>query len=112
MNKHANPIAVLAIFCSAMLILACDKDDDGVKGCGNNFNFSAELSEEANELSAAAQIYANDQTTANCENYRSAYLDYLDAARDLEDCAINAGQQAEYLQAIEDAETAIENLQC
>jgi len=85
--------------------------DDGVD-CDDSFNFYTELEAEADALTDAAFAYANDPSTSNCEAFREAYQDYLDTAADLEDCADEVGQGAEFQQALEEAQDALDNLQC
>lgn len=95
------------------LFLSCG-DDDGIAGaaCGNSFNFQVELQAEANALTAAATAYAQDPTTENCNAYVVAFNDYLDAAEDLEECALLVGQAAEYNAAIDEARADLNSLQC
>lgn len=103
----------------ALLILAitigCNKDDDdddnNVK-CGDNWVASQEFQDELEKLTEAAQTYGMDPTTENCEAYRAAYLNYLDEVRDFEECYIAVGQQQAFLDAVNAAEMAINDLQC
>lgn len=97
---------------STLLLSSCGGDDDLNSNCGANYNFQVELSNEVQILNDAAIAYANDPTTENCNAYVDAANDYLDAAEDLEDCAVLAGQQAEYNQAIDDARDSLNALQC
>jgi hypothetical protein len=110
---HMTQKLTLLLFLAMAVLFACNNDDDDdPTPCGANFNFTSELMQEAQTLQNAAQVYAMDQSTANCQAWVDAYGDYLDAARDLENCAIAAGQQAQYNQAIDDAEEALNQLQC
>ncbi len=108
MNRFMQLFALL-MFCSFLFTTSCKKDP--VNRCGDNFNWGVELQAESSALSAAAQVYVNDPTTENCESYKAAYQDYLDAAEDIDDCVI-ASERAAYQQAIDDARDNLDDLQC
>lgn len=90
---------------------ACSKDNPGPAGCAANFNYAVELQTEATNLSNAASAYAQDQSTANCNAYKDAYQDYLDAAEDVDLC-VPTGDRAAYQAAIDEARNELNNLQC
>lgn len=100
----------LTLTVSVLAVAACKKDDP-VDPC-NNFNLSVALQAESQALSNAASVYGQNPTTENCNAYRGAYQDYLDAAADLQGCANSVGQGAEYQQAIADAQASLDALQC
>ena len=52
-------------------------------------NYAQELQDESANLSNAAQAYGLDQTSANCEAYRQAFMDYLDEAEKLDNVSIH-----------------------
>ncbi len=108
MNRLTQFFAFLVFF-SLILTTACKKES--TNRCGDNFNYALELQAEANGLSAAASVYANDPTTENCEAYKAAVQAYLDAAEDLDDCVL-ASERAAYQQAIDEARDNLNNLQC
>jgi hypothetical protein len=110
--KLMKKLIYLTFFSSALILTACGDDDDNASACGANYNFQVELAAEAQILTDAAVLYANDPTTANCNAYVAAFNAYLDAAEDLEDCAILSGQQVEFNQAIDDARASLDALQC
>lgn len=90
-----------------------DKDDDGPADlCGANWSPAVELQDELNALSAAINVYSQDPTVENCNAYKQAYLNYLDAIRDWEECYIYVGQQQEFLQAVEEAEQDVNEIEC
>jgi hypothetical protein len=92
-------------------MVACNNDDGGSNDCGD-FNFGLALQAESQTLADAATLYGMNPTTANCEAYKQAFRDYLDAARGLENCADLSGQRDEYLQAIDQAEQNLNALVC
>lgn len=74
-------------------------------------SWATQLSTEVNALSAAAQAYATEQTPANCNAYKTAYQNYLDALEPFGDCALWTTQQKEELQdAIDEAQQQISTL--
>jgi len=85
----------------------CKKDDDPV-GC----NYAAEVQDEADALTAAATTYSNNPTTANCNAYKTAFQNYLNALEDHVDCAAINGQQAELQSAIDQAQASVNAIQC
>lgn len=74
-------------------------------------SYTQELADESTALSNAATAYGTDPTSANCEAYRQAFLDYLDEADRLDDCVIGAERDA-YRQAVDDARMSLEALAC
>ena len=91
--------------------VACNSDDDNADPC-ENWNASVAFEAELNALTTAATAYGNDPTTENCLEYKAAYVAYLDAVRNWEDCYVFHGQREEFLQAVADAEAQIMTLQC
>lgn len=82
----------------ALLAGACKKESDSVGPDACN-----RASERANAVTAAAQTYAGSPTRANCEAYRRAANDFLDAA----------GRCTTVTQAqINDARNAVNALNC
>jgi hypothetical protein len=74
-------------------------------------SWATQLSAEVNALSAAAQAYATEQTPANCNAYKTAYQNYLDALEPFGDCALWTTQQKADLQdAIDEAQQQISTL--
>jgi hypothetical protein len=90
-----------------VLTYSCKKDNDPV-GC----NYATEVENEVNALSAAATTYGNDPTPANCQAYKTAYQNYLNALEDHLDCAALSGQQAELQSLIDQAQAELDNFQC
>jgi hypothetical protein len=99
------------VFISALMFYSCSGNSLADR-CGPNWSPAVELEQEINAYTAALTAYTQNPTTANCEAFKDAYLDYLDALRDWEDCYIYAYSEAEFNQAIDDAEDAINELEC
>ncbi len=84
---------------------SCGKNDP--VGC----NYLTEVQNEADALTTALTAYSNNPTMANCNAYKNAYQDYLDALDDHHGCVL-AGQQAAYQDSINQAQAALDALQC
>jgi len=108
MNRLKLMVWLLGV-ASMFFLSSCE--GDGPSGCGDNFNYAVELQAESTALSNAAQAYANDQSTANCEAYRTAVSNYLDAAEDLDNCVLTT-QRDDYQAAIDAARDNLDALAC
>lgn len=112
MKQLPTRFLALLFLCAAISLVACNKDDDNADPCGANWNFNNETQNELDLVLATSQEYSQNPTTVNCNSYVAAYQDYLDAVRALENCARLAGQLTEFNQAIDEAQTALSNIQC
>jgi len=73
--------------------------------------WATQVTSEINAVSAAAQTYASDPTTANCNAYKAAYQNYLNALNPFVDCASWSVQQKNELEdAIDEAQQQISTL--
>lgn len=109
--NHLVKLCTFFIALSLLSTLACSKDNPGPGGCAANFNYAVELQDESSALSAAASAYGNDPSTANCNAFKAAYQDYLDAAEDIRPCVLQADLSA-YQAAIDDARDDLDDLTC
>jgi len=74
-------------------------------------SWATQLSSETNAVSAAAQTYASNPTTANCNAFKAAYQEYLDALEPFLDCTLWSAQEKQEVQdAIDEAEQEISTL--
>ncbi|MEM6697097.1 MAG: hypothetical protein AAF806_13600 [Bacteroidota bacterium] len=99
------PFVLLAAF---FLVTACDDDS----ACADNFNFATEVADELNALNDAAVAFGQDQSPENCNAYKTAATDYIDALEDLKSCAEIAGQGVAYQQALDSTQAEIDALMC
>jgi hypothetical protein len=97
------------LIAASLLSFGCKDDDDDPVNCNT---WTTEIQDEFNELSAAAQAYASAMTTANCNAYKAAAQAYVDAVEDAENCAAQVGQQAQWQQALLDAQASVNAIQC
>lgn len=90
-----------------LLFSACKKDDDPVT-CAD---WASQLNDELNAVIAAATTYGSDPTPANCQAYKNAYQDYLDAAEGYVDCVPTADRE-QLQQDIDAAQAELDQLTC
>ncbi|MEL6143520.1 MAG: hypothetical protein AAFQ37_10290 [Bacteroidota bacterium] len=102
----------LCLFGATLFTYSCGNDDDGVPNNPDctSAAFNLAINNSVQELNVAAQNFANDPTTANCEAYRQAASNYIDAVDDFENCAVI--NQAEYQAAIDAARASLDMIQC
>lgn len=110
-----SPRLLLVVASTVVLSFSsCNKDDDsnGPNGpCVGYSSWALSLSDEAAALSSAASTYGQDPTTENCQAYKQAYIDYIDAAENISSC-VPAGQKAAYQQSLDDARDSLNDLPC
>ncbi|MGB4849756.1 MAG: hypothetical protein WBP41_17655 [Saprospiraceae bacterium] len=76
-------------------------------------NYITEVQTESDALIAAANLYYADVTiTANCNAYKAAYNNYLNALEGVKDCATTNGQGPAIQQVIDESRAALDLLQC
>ena len=108
--KTLKNVILLLLIGTSLAIISCNNNP--AVTCANNFNYVNELQPEIMALNTAVSNYSNDQTTANCEAYRSALLNYIDGLRDLEECARQAGQLEDWQSSLDEAEDSANSFQC
>jgi|GEM_PF-1337210 len=102
-------LLVCLLFGMVVFSIGCKKDDDDPVGC----NYATEVQNEVTALSEAATAYGNDPTNpAKCQAWKVAYQNYLNALEDNVECAALNGQQAELQSAIDQAQLALNDIQC
>lgn len=99
----------LSMLLSITALQSCSDDDSTDLGCPDNFTLSQEVSDEAQAVSEATMVYANNPTTENCENLKEAYRNYINELREWEDCAVERGHRQEYEEALDNAERDLED---
>ena len=112
MKQFTTKLLVFVFLSTTISLISCNKDDDNADPCGTNWNFSNEIQDELDLVIATAAEYGQNPSMTNCVSYKAAYQDYLDAVRGLENCARLAGQLSDFNAAINEAETALNNIQC
>lgn len=93
------------------LTTSCSSDaDDTPENC--SVAYSQAFEDELLNISNATQTYSADPSTANCEAFKAAYNDYLDALDNWEECAIFYNETAQWQQAIDATRVALDGLMC
>ena len=106
--KSFEKLLVCMLFGIVVFSIGCKKDDDPV-----GWNYATNVQDEVNALSTAATEYGNDPTnTAKCQAWKDAYQNYLNALEDNVECATVNGQEAELQSAINQAQAALDGIQC
>lgn len=106
---------LLLIGCLAVAITtitACSKNNplNPLGNCGNG-GWTVKVSKELNDFSTAASSYSTDPTPANCEAYKNAAKNYLDALEGVRGCVIGANQ-VEFNKAIAEAKEDVDQDDC
>lgn len=104
-------VFMLFLSMTVLGLWTCDKDNNNGTPCS-----TAWASELANELEAmmnAAQAYGLNPTVANCNAYKEAAQDYVDALEPYGNCATLTGQdRVAWQNAVDNAQQELDNLTC
>ena len=107
-------LSVYRVLCFLIIVSflgtgSCKKKATDPDYCGTSW--ATQVSSELNAVTAAAQTYASNPTTPNCNAYKAAFQNYLNALDPFVDCASWSAQQKNELQdAINEAEQQINTL--
>jgi len=104
---------LLCIFSLLILSTSCGDDSDtneAPENCTTAFTQSFE--DELLAVTEASQNFSTDPSTTNCEAFKDAYNDYIDALDDWEDCANFYEQVAQWEQSLEAARDAVNSIEC
>ena len=97
------------IFCFTLLVTSCSKDGDGIAPCTTAW--ATDLQGELTAVINAGQAYGLDQSDANCNAYKSAYQDYINALKPYGNCATLTGQnRTDWQEAVAEAEADVATL--
>lgn len=104
---------------TALAGLSCTSTNNNNNTTNNNNNSNpcaaliATTQDESQALSTAAAAYASDPSTANCNAYKAAAMDYIDAAQALVNCpALTQQERDAYQQSLDAAEASLAALVC
>jgi hypothetical protein len=97
-------------FCLTLIFSSCSKDGDSdVVPC--SAAWATDLQPEFTAVMNAASAYAQNESDANCNAFKSAYQDYINALKPYGDCATLSGQnRAEWQAAVAEAEAEVAGL--
>ena len=102
----------LLSFCAAFMFFTSCGGDDPADASNCNTQFAQSFEDELEVVSQASQNFAMDPSSANCESFKQAYIDYLNALDDWEECANFYNQVDQWQQAIDAAQIAADNIEC
>lgn len=100
----------LIVLLFAGITMSCGGDD--VVGATCSTNFAQSFEDEVTALNNASLAYGMDQSAANCEAFKNAYLDYIDALEDWDECAVFYNQEVEWQQALDSARESVNTIIC
>ena len=86
-----------------------------VTSCGggvdcDSTSFANAINDEIAQLNDAGQTYALNPTPENCEKWKDAANEYLDAVDDFKDC--DGIDQVQYQQQLDQARAAVSAISC
>jgi len=97
------------IIVSFLGIGSCKKKATDPDYCGTTW--ATQVSSQLNAVTTAAQVYATNPTTPNCNALKAAYQNYVNALDPFVDCASWSVQQKNELQdAIDEAQQQINTI--
>ncbi len=103
----------VVLFCLLTTVVSCGNDDDGGPGVGcNSIALNERFADEITAVSNASSAYAMDPTPANCQSFKDAYNDYINALDAYENCAVTLNQRAEWEQALDAARSSLNSIVC
>lgn len=104
--KNAQ-FGLLFVLFGFLVLFSCKKED--VASCSGAW--ATELSNEISAISTAASIYSMDPSDDNCNMFKAAYQDYLDALRPYGNCTTLTGaSRSDWQKALADAESSINDI--
>lgn len=108
-------VKIFLIGCSAILMglsNGCSKSSPlNPEACDGNSSWAERIQSEIADWSAAITTYSNDPTAANCEKYKTAGVNYLDALEGIRGCVLGASQKA-FNEAIDEAKKDLAASDC
>lgn len=107
-----NLFSVL-VFALLFVSYSCG-DDDPVNNTPENCStaFTESFEDDLTAVNTASTNYANDPSSSNCEAFKDAYNNYLDALEDWEECAVFYNQVTQWQQSLDAARTAVNGIAC
>lgn len=105
-------ISILSTFMILLLGISFScSNETGVAplGCGANFNYLNAVEGELNTLNNAIVAFSADQSEANCNSLKSAYRDYIDALKSVDEC-VPSSERAAWRQALDEAEANVDSI--
>ena len=93
-------------------IAACKKKDPLVNNNNCATNYTLVFENELNAVNNAASVYAMDPTVQNCEAYKVAAQEYVDALESWDNCAGITGQRVQWQASVDAARVSVDAIEC
>lgn len=108
------------VITSALILFVlggCSKDNDPTDavplnaGCDRSKSWGEQTKQETEALNAALFTLSTSPSKANCESFRKAYIEYIEALEKVNTCV--AGEhEAAFLKALKDGKAELASLDC
>ena len=108
-NITRSTFFLICLFISFMVSMGCSKSEDAIDT--NCENWSEQYLAEANAYSQASQAYSNDPSLVNCQNYKAAGLNYINALEGVLNCVPTANSQA-FLNSLNEYRAEVNAIEC
>lgn len=84
------------VMATSLVNFSCDADEIVNELIADQCNetWTATVAPQVDALNAANLAYSNEPTTTNCENRRTAEMNYLEALEDVRECVDNLNRSA------------------
>lgn len=110
-TQFMKTIKALSFGILFLTFMACG-DDDPISATNCSTTYNQEFQDELNTISSTLSAYGQDQSVANCQALKNAYLVYIDELEKWEDCATVNWTVADYNQALDSSRESINALVC
>ncbi|MDP5081299.1 MAG: hypothetical protein NWP87_01495 [Winogradskyella sp.] len=112
-QKHLTSpkIFLMTLSLSFMVLTGCSKSDDDEDIDATCTNWSDQWLAQANAFSDASALYTSDPTLANCQNYKTAGLNYVEALESVLDCVPTVNSQ-EYINSLNEYRAEVNAIDC
>jgi len=107
MTKFTIYLSLLVFAC--LLGSSCGND---AIDCSNDRELSEALTGFSDELITASLAFGSDPSASNCNDLRDIYTRWIDSLERVEDCADQAGQGAEFREALNEARQGLDDFTC
>lgn len=111
-TKKANIFSKIILMTLIMTNFSCGVEEiiDELDG-GCDEAWTVQVKPELDALNAAASVFQSSPTMANCETFRAAAINYVDAMEEVEVCVLGENRQA-FEQALDAAKADLSQYDC
>lgn len=101
----------ILFFCAVLTGIGSTSCKKSKAACGT-FGWALSIQDELNNLSAATNAYSQNDTSENCNAYKQAYSEYLDALQGIEHCLVTDFERDDWQQSLNEAQQEVDSIQC